>query len=322
MESEMVRYKLYDRLHADKANGIKRMVFVFCIIIIIANGILARLYYNVGIPLWMSSVALVIAAVLLLLQTRATLGIRDEVKFTGPNATQLTTYGMDLNRVINLLEQLKTTKLLFQGARNKLSLDGTTSSEAAPVFDLNIYQLELRLIERIQNQERLRSRQEAEAFIASKDTTAATLVKYLKLYKDTDYPLFIGILKAYTETNEPTTSLSSTNISVDVTNETSGLLNLRVNEMSPKNINKLDFMLTDFIALRTSLDRMATTDHTPYIKEVTDHLAPLVFILYVILFIIGYFGYKWAIYRTSMLIVTLTVSILVTAYIFYYFYLG
>lgn len=322
MESETVRYKLYDLLHADKAGGMKRVVFVFCITVIVANAILARVYYNAGVPLWTSSAALAVAALLLLLQTRATLGGKNEAKLAGTPNTQLAIYEKDISNIASFLDKLKSTKLIYQGARNKLSLDGKANQEAAPVFDIYLYQLEIRLIERIQNQERLRSRQDAEAFLSSADTTGAVLVKYIKFYKDSDYPLFSEILKAYNDSKEPTSALKASDISIEMTNKTSALVNLLANEASSKDDKKINFTPDEFVALRAAFARLATTDKKPYLMEITERLAPLIFVLYVTLIILGYFGYKWALYRTSMLIVTLSVSIFMAAYVFYYSYFG
>ena len=322
MESETVRYKLYDLLHADKADGMKRVVLIFCITIIVANAMLARVYYKVGLPLWTSSIALAIAALLLLLQTRATLGGTKEAKLAGRPDTPLAIYGKDFGYITDVLDKLKSTKLIYQGARNKSTLDGKPNAESAPVFDINLYQLELRLIERIQNQERLRSRQDADAFLSSNPTTGAVLAKYIKFYKDSDYPLFSEILQAYDDSNQPTSSVKPSDISIENTNKTSALVHLLANEASSKDEKKLNFTPDEFVALRAALARMATTDRKPYLTEITEQLAPLIFVLYVTLILIGYFGYKWALYRTSPLIVTLSVCILMAAYVFYYSYFG
>lgn len=324
MESETVRYQLHQRLSADTAETLKRTVFGLTIPALIGAAFLSYRYYSAGMPLWVACGALAVACFVLLVAASAAFGQQNEAKLA--KGTQLTTYAGDFARITDLMDQLIATNLLFQEDRNAELMKGGTDASAvsptsAPAFDVYLYQLEMRLKERIQNVQRMRSRAEASAYMRNAD--GATLVRYLRLYKDADYPLLTEILRAYNDDDQPAMGTDATEISSLKTNENSALLHILENdEDTNKDAKKLNYTAANLAALRAALTRVATTNYTPYIAEIDARLSSLTTTLYVLLFLVGYFAFKWAIYRTSQLIVTGAFGIFVAAYILYYSYLG
>lgn len=323
MERETVRYQLHQRLHADTADALKRTVTGLGVVTLLGAAFLSYRYHVAGVSLAVPCAALAVAAFVLMIATSATFGAKNEAKLA--KSAQLAAYAADVTRLAGLFDQLKATRLLNQAARNAESLKGTgvISGDSAPVFDIFLYQLEMRLIERIQNIHRMRSRAEAETYLRAQTTDGATLLQYIRFNKDADTPLLTEILRVYDDNDQTTTAADPATISREKTNANSAIVHILENaEDTKKDDKKVNYTAADLAELRAAIVRLSTTTYAPYVAEIDARLAGITRTLYVLLVILAYFAFKWAIYRTSELIVTGAVAIFVAAYVLYYTYFG
>lgn len=323
MERETVRYQLYQRLGADTADTLKKTVVTLGIFTLVGATFLSYRYYSAGMSLWLACAALAVAAFVLMFATSAAFGAQKEAKLA--KSPHLAAYAADVKRIADLLNQLKASKLLFQEARNADTLkgDGNISTESAPAFDIYLYQLEMRLIERIQNVHRMRSRADAAGYLREGTTDGATLLQYIRFHKDADLPLLSEILRVYDADGKTTTAATIADISREKTNENSAIVHILENdEDTKKDSKKVNYTAPGLTDLRAAIVRLSSTTYVPYITEIDARLATITRTLYVLLILLGYFAFKWAIYRTSDLIVTGAVAIFIAAYILYYSYFG
>jgi hypothetical protein len=341
LERDTLRYQLFTKVGPDSADttsivGLKQFTLVGLALSMIAAILLTRVYYAIGEGLWIACAALAAVSFALLATTFYTLG----AKFSS-NALYspiLQKYGANRAAVIGLLDQLKATNLLNQLARNASAEAATASNVTlandepnailsaaaatgtpAPTFSMPLYQLQLRLLQRVKNVRGIVSAKEAATYLNS--APSSELFTYLQLNSDGDYALFLGLLPMFSGPNsEMTQSYNSAKVSATDTN--SDVLQINTEDNSKKDPLKLNYTTEELAKVRRAFDELINVDSAPYANEFREYQESLTRMLYAAPIILLFFVFKWYIYKSSRMMVALAASVGVTAYILYYSYFG
>ena len=346
LEADTLRYQLLKLVGPDSLTntnivGLKQFSLVCLTISVIAAILLTRVYYAVGNKMWFGCAAFAAISFALLITTFATLGAN--FKSNAMFGPVLQKYAANRAAVVGLLDQLnRGTHLLNQAALNYADQAAAASSVSfaedepnsvlssaaatgtpAPKFNVYIYQLQLRLLQRIKNVRGIVSAKAAATYLNG--ASGEELFSYLQLNSDGDYSLFTSFLPVFTAADtEMTTSYNVSMLSSKDTN--SDILQI-VPDDDPDTKEsvssaKLKYTASGILELRRALDDLINMDAAPYANELSAHQAPLTKMLYIAPIVLLFFVFKWYIYRSSRLVVTLAATIVVLAYITYYSYFG
>lgn len=341
LERDTLRYQLFAAVGpegSDRAGlaGLKQFAFVALTISAVGAGLLTRAYYAVGEGLWLACAALAATALALLGTTASVLG--QTFATNGLFSPMLRKYAANRARVVGLLDQLQATQLLNQLARNSAneaaSASGVTladdepnailsaaaaTGKPAPIFSMPLYQLQLRLLQRLKNGLGITSAKAAATHLNG--ASGAELFEFLQLNPDGDYALFRALLPLFSAADEEmTTSYDLKKLSAEDTK--SDVLHITTDDKPMRDPQKLNYTAEELVALRQALDDLLNAEHAPYEQDFRAHQRPLATALYLAPVVTLYFAFKWAIYRSSRISVALAASSLVALYLLYYSYFG
>lgn len=341
LERDTLRHALFARVGAGSAArtnlvGLKQYAIVALAIAALGGAVVAVAYYRAGDGLWLACAALAAVSAALLATALATLGVAfAENALAGP---LLRKYGEHRARVVGLLDQLQDTRLLNQLARNaatesaeaagvaladdepnaRLSAASATGTPA-PTFSLPLYQLQLRLLQRVKAARNIQSAKEAATYL--NNAGGAELFEYLQLNADGDYALLRALLPILDGAGaEMTEAYDLKRVSAAET--TSDVLKVVTDDKPTPDAARLNYTAEDLVALRRALDDLLNVAPGPYEAEFAARQAPLARMLYAAPIVLLYFAFKWAILRSSQLLVASAASAATALYVLYYTYFG
>jgi hypothetical protein len=340
LETDTLRYQLFSQVGPEASDTTSLVVLKqFSLIGLSISGVLglllARGYYAAGHGLWIGCVALSAVSFALLVTTFYTLG----EKFTDNALFSpiLQRYAANRAAVVDLLDKLNKSSLLNQLARNASAESANASSvrladdepnsvlgaaaatgRPAPAFSISLYQLQLRLLQRIKNVRGIVSAKSAATYL--NNAPGAELFSYLQLNADGDYALLTGIVPVFSGPGTPMKSYDLNKFSADDTQ--SDLLQVNTTDKPTKDAKKLNYTAEALMQLRRALDELVVADAAPYAEEFAEYQKPLTRMLYLAPIILLFFVFKWYVYRSSRFLVTLAAAGAVTLYIIYYSYFG
>ena len=340
LETDTLRYQLFSRVGPEASETTNLVVLKqFSLIGLSISGalglVLARGYYAARHGLWVGCVALSAVSFALLITTFYTLG----EKFTDNALFSpiLQRYAANRAAVVDLLDKLNKSNLLNQLARNAAAESANASrvrladdepnsvlgaaaatGKPAPEFSIFLYQLQLRLLQRIKNIRGIVSAKSAATYLNT--APGKELFSYLQLNPDGDYALLTGVLPVFSGPGVKMKSYDLNKFSADDTQ--SDLVQINTTEKPTKDVKKLNFTAEELLQLRIALDELVNTDAAPYAAEFAEYQKPLTRMLYIAPIVLLFFVFKWYIYRSSRFVVTLAAVCATALYILYYTYFG
>jgi len=340
LETDTLRYRLFSEVGPEASSltnlvVLKQFSLIGLSISAILGLLLAKIYYSFGDGMWLGCAALAIVSAALLLTTFYTLG----AKFTD-NALYspiLQKYAANRAAVVGLLDQLNKSHLLNQLARNAAAEAAAASNvlladdepnsvlgaaaatgTPAPTFNMPLYQLQLRLLQRLKNVRSIISAKAAATYLNG--ASGAELFSYLQLNSDGDYALLVELLPIFSGPGVTLKSYDANRFSAEDTR--SDVLQIVTTDKPAEDKQKLNYTAEGLLELRRALDELVLIDSAPYATEFAEYQAPLAKMLYIAPIVTLFFVYKWYVHRFTRFMVAVGASALVIAYIFYYTYFG
>jgi len=284
LETDTLRYRLFSEVGPEASSltnlvVLKQFSLIGLSISAILGLLLAKIYYSFGDGMWLGCAALAIVSAALL---------------------------------------LTTFYLLADDEPNSVLGAAAATGTPAPTFNMPLYQLQLRLLQRLKNVRSIISAKAAATYLNG--ASGAELFSYLQLNSDGDYALLVELLPIFSGPGVTLKSYDANRFSAEDTR--SDVLQIVTTDKPAEDKQKLNYTAEGLLELRRALDELVLIDSAPYATEFAEYQAPLAKMLYIAPIVTLFFVYKWYVHRFTRFMVAVGASALVIAYIFYYTYFG
>ena len=231
---------------------------------------------------------------------------------------EVKTYRTQLKAVTEVLDALKKADLLNQEKVQQTNATTESAAQKAP-FSIDMYLLQIRIIERIMTVDQKRSR--TDAIDAFRNMSGADIIRYINFDVDKDYPWLKNLVDLRDGSNNILTeSLSSANCTKS---KDSPVLFIFTGcdgtASAPSNAAKYASISFDqATAFRSALESLKSTDFKVLAKAQSDGYTTWVRFLYFTGIFFGCWAIHFLLKVVSMVTITVTAVIFMSIFVLYY----